>query len=462
VTDRVVRCIEERTSFDEEFRILLPDGSVRWLADKSELILDREGIPERLVGVSIDITSRKQIEEALAKACDEALEASRMKSQFLATVSHEIRTPMNAIIGVTGLVLDTALDADQRNDLETIRSSAIHLLDLINDILDLSKAEAGKLVCESAPFDLHASLAAVAELMEPSARAKGLALRFEYPDDLRRQVVGDAGRVRQILLNFVSNAVKFTASGSISIRAQTASERERDFLRLTVSDSGPGIAEDLRPVLFGRFVQGDSKTNRKHDGTGLGLAISKWLAEAMGGRIGTENRACGGADFWVDLPLPPATVTQAAVAEPRFAGFIANGGRRVLIAEDNVVNQKVMVRLLEKRGLRADIASNGIEAIEMWRHFPYDLILMDCRMPEMDGYEASRRIRALEPESARVPIVAVTAHTGEAERQLCLSSGMDAYLQKPFQPVELDQVLIRFLDRECAPETNFCAIAITQ
>ena len=438
-------CAGHRESFNDEFRVVRPDGSKHWISCKSEVACNSAGMPERIVGVSIDITERKRIEEELARARDEAVEASQMKSQFLATVSHEIRTPMNAIIGLTGLLFDTSLLPEQRADLEVIRGSTMHLLEMINDILDLSKAEAGKLTCEQAPFDLRANLHSVMELVDASAKSKGLKLRMEYPEQLRWMVSGDAGRVRQVVLNFLSNAIKFTDHGSVTLRVELPPGEPLDRLRIAVCDTGQGLPSELEPRLFERFVQGNSNNNRKYGGTGLGLAISKWLAEAMGGSVGLLNRPGGGAEFWVDLPLSEAPAQPRTIPASGTARPFSKAGRRVLIAEDNSVNQRVLVRLLEKRDVHADIAANGIEAVEMWRDFPYDLILMDCRMPEMDGYEAARRIRACEQGRAHVPIVAVTAHAGECERQRCLTSGMDGYLQKPFQAVELDEVLLRHL-----------------
>jgi CheY-like chemotaxis protein len=324
----------------------------------------------------------------------------------------------------------------------------MHLLGLINDILDLAKAEAGKLACESVPFDLPANLSSIIDLVDSGAKLKGLTIRLEYPPTVRSMVAGDAGRIRQIVLNFVSNAIKFTDRGSVILSVEAPAHTRSDLLRIAVADTGQGLLPELEPHLFQRFVQGDSSNNRNCGGTGLGLAISKWLAEAMGGAVGLRNRPGGGAEFWVDLPLPQAS-TGIATVPVAATPLSYSKGRRVLIAEDNSVNQRVLVRLLEKRDVHADVTANGMEAIQMWRDFPYDLILMDCRIPEMDGYEATRRIRAQEQGLSHVPIIAATAHVGEGERQRCLASGMDGYLQKPIQPADLDQILLRHLG-ECS------------
>ncbi|MBS1875938.1 MAG: PAS domain S-box protein [Acidobacteria bacterium] len=445
VVDKFAQCVRERVAYEDEFRSIRPGGGLRWVSVKSEVIAGHAGSAERLVGVNIDVSETKEIEQQLAAARDEAIQGSQMKSRFLATVSHEIRTPMNAIMGLAGLLMDTPLTPEQHADMEIIRSSASHLLDLINGILDLSKAEAGKIVCENGPFDLRTAIVSALELVEPAAVGKGLRLALEYPAEIRKMVNGDAGRVRQIVLNFAANAVKFTAEGSVTVRVSEAGE---DRLRISVADTGEGVPDHLRTRLFDPFVQADNNSNRRYGGTGLGLAISRWMAEVMNGSVGCSQTAGDGAEFWLEAPLPAAPGEESVVSETKPTVPLLRRGYRALVVEDNGVNQKVLARLLEKRGLRADVAANGIEAVRMWRDFPYDVVFMDCRMPEMDGYEATRHIRALEHSRKRVPIVAVTAHVGGAERQRCFACGMDGYLQKPFHPSELDEMLVRFLSPE--------------
>lgn len=458
IKNRIMECVQGRQAFMEVFRIEMPEGGIRWLVAKSEIIHDRDGRPSSLAGVNIDITEQKQVEAALARARDEALDASKTKLQFLATVSHEIRTPMNAIMGLTGLLLDTQLTPEQKNDLEVIRNAAVHLLDLINDTLDLAKAEAGKLALEQSPFDLFETLTAVLDLIGVQAQAKRLSLTYEYASRARRWVVGDSGRVRQIALNFLSNAIKFTSRGGVTLRVDDA---PNGHLRISVTDTGVGIPPELASTLFQRFAQG-STASPTQAGTGLGLAISKWLAEAMGGVVGSRNLTKG-AEFWVELPLPESSFKGKDSHEPNNDAAFSSRGHRVLLADDNGVNQRVLSRLLEKRGVRAELAADGREAIRMAGESRYDLIFMDCEMPELDGYRAAQEIRRHENPGSRVPIIAVTAHNGESERRRCMDSGMDDYMAKPFNILVLDRILERFLsdsnrgraDTATSPNPNY-------
>lgn len=405
------------------------------------------------------IFERASNERAMREATAAAEAGSRAKTEFLATVSHELRTPMNGIIGFTHLLLDTRLTAQQGDYANTIQRSAHALLGVINDVLDFSKLEADRLVPEEAPYDLHVVIADVAELLSPVAAQKQLELATLIEAGVPARLMGDAGRVRQVLINLVGNAVKFTDQGRVLIQAtRTGATPDADHIRIAVTDTGPGIAENVQAGLFHRFIQADASTTRKHGGTGLGLAIAKGLIERMGGAIGLRSSVGHGSTFWVTLPVrldhsdetPTATTTGAATVTAHGLAFsptsAAEPPLRVLLAEDNIVNQRLAVLLLQRLSCVVDVANNGREAVQLFSSSSYDCVFMDCQMPELDGYGATQAIREMEADS-HTPIVAVTANAMNGDRDRCLAAGMDGYITKPVRAGDLVRALAQWTGR---------------
>ncbi len=389
---------------------------------------------------------RDEDQVALLSAKRAAETATQAKSEFLAAMSHEVRTPLNSIIGLTGLLAESPLDREQQDYIETVRASATTMLTLINDILDFSKIEAGRLELEAIPFQPAALCAEVIELLGFRAREKKISVHLRKSTGSDTCFLGDPGRLRQIILNLVGNAIKFTEAGEVEIRCQsTPLAGGQGELRFTVRDTGPGIPAAAQAGLFQAFAQAERSTTRRFGGTGLGLAISRQLVELMGGEIGLESNEGQGATFWVALRLPRSSNLPPAAA-PREAEPVGDLrlDARVLLVEDNPVNQKVALLQLERLGCRADLATNGLEAIEAYKRGEYDVILMDCQMPVMDGFEATRMLRTLEMPGRRTPIIALTAHAMKGDRDRCLAAGMDDYLAKPVERGALARTLKRW------------------
>ncbi|MEI6350310.1 MAG: ATP-binding protein [Verrucomicrobiota bacterium] len=437
------RCEENDAAVEREWSYLRKDGS-RFPIALSVRVL-RGGDQQRLgfVCVGQDISVRKVADQRHAEALRKLRDAYKLKSSFLANVSHEIRTPMNGILGMAELLARTGLPAIQQYYVDNIRECGEALLVIINDVLDISKIESGKLTFERTAFDLFETIGKTVEVISPTAEKKGIPVVLSFSPDVPTLVLGDPGRLRQILTNLVGNAIKFTDKGSVTVRVSSAdSANTPSLLRFEVKDTGIGISPEAKAKLFQPFVQADASTSRRFGGTGLGLSIAQQLTVLMGGEMGVESAVGVGSLFWFTLPLPETTAGRQGTPMRKL---------RMLVADDNPLNQRVAAGMLNSLGHTVDVVATGVEAVEAAKTSQYDLIFMDCQMPEMDGYSASRAIRALRgdyPQLADIPIIALTAYVDEETRAKCFEAGMSGYQSKPLRIAELHALLAPYTAAE--------------
>lgn len=441
--------------FRGEIQNQTKDGRIIWMETNQVPVLDPDGTVEVIVAIERDITETKQTARDLAKAKRVAEDAARSKSDFLATMSHEIRTPMNGIMGMADLISETDLTVEQREYADTIRNSAQALLTIINDILDLSKMEAGKMSLHKVDFDLRACLHDTTRLLQAQAIEKGLYLHLEIAPYIPRRVCGDDGRIRQVLINLIGNALKFTQKGGVTVCVEGETEGKTARIAMRVRDTGIGIAPDKLALVFEKFSQAEATTTRRFGGTGLGLTISRKLVDAMEGEISVTSELGKGSEFTIRIPLGLAEVT--GTSDPDAVNTSKSSierleGYKVLVAEDNRVNRLLIERYLKNVPVILEFAHDGQEAVEKQITFAPDLIFMDMSMPVMSGVQATEQIR--KSDADHPCIIALTANAFESDREACLAAGMNDFLTKPLKRTQLIATLVRYFEEQHGKETD--------
>ncbi len=439
----------KRDRYSVEHRVAAAGGWI-WI-ESVGMITERDpaGDPLKLTGYNRDITARREMLAEVDRARAEAEESNRVKGEFLANMSHEVRTPLNAILGLTRLLHQSRLDAEQRRYLQLVDSSATALLGLLNDVLDLSKIEAGKLVFEQIRFDVERWINDVVALHVPAAEKKGVRVAIDIAPEVPPVIVGDPGRLRQVMSNLMSNAIKFTERGSIDITLAVDDDQgdlppRRQRLVFSVRDTGIGIPEEKQQQIFEAFTQADASTTRRHGGTGLGLAICARLVNMMEGEIRVESQPQKGSTFSFTAVFDEANDDFSVLSEPAPLDMLTVHGLNVLLAEDHAVNELLMRKLLGGMGCTFTVVHNGEEAVSAWQKQRFDLVLMDVQMPVVSGFDATAQIRAREaamPGRPRTPIIALTAHAMAGDRERCLAAGMDGYVSKPVSPARLAEAM---------------------